>query len=232
MKKVILICLVSVLAIALASPVMAAKPEWANFGLGGIVGQAGNSNNSFMKLFEKDSADWTIVDEGARGKLKYTLTESTFDFHFNGHGLEPSVEGEDPYVYALIYYPDPWPGTGLIVFGSDASDEGGNVHIKGSANIEGLLPRTDEFGEVLDENVIEYGGIKVWLVLLSDVNEVFEGENQMAGWQPTEYLFEYDLIPVPAEVETLTTETEGGNQGNPNKPDKPEKSNNGKGNNK
>ncbi|UCE97612.1 MAG: hypothetical protein JSV74_06630 [Dehalococcoidia bacterium] len=233
MKKVILIGLVAILSVALASPVMAAKPEWANFGLGGIVGQAGNSSNWFMKLFEKDSTDWTIVEGGAWGKLKYTLTEETFDFHFNGHGLEPSVEGEPPIKYALIYYPDPWPGEGLIIFGSDASNEGGNVHIKGSANIEGLLPRTDEFGEVLDENVIENGGIKVWLVLLSDVDEVDEGENQMAGWQPAEYLFEYDLIPVVApEVETVTSESTDNNPGNPNKSDKSEKSNNGKGKNK
>jgi len=220
MKKVILIGLVAILAIALASPVMAAKPEWANFGLGGIVGQAGNSSNWFMKLFEKDSTDWTIVEGGAWGKLKYTLTEETFDFHFNGHGLEPGYE------YALIYYPDPWPGTGLIVFedilGRDTADEEGNVHIRGSANIEGLLP-TEE-----DTNVTEYGGIKIWLVLLGDV-----GEGAMTGWTPDEYLFEYDLIPIDApEAATVTSESTENNPGNPNKPDKPEKSNNGKGKNK
>jgi len=220
MKKVILICLVSVLAVALASPVMAVKPEWANFGLGGIVGQAGNSHNSFMKLFEKDSTDWSIVDEGARGKLKYTLTEITFDFHFNGHGLEPESE------YALIYYPDPWPGTGLIIFGTDVADEEGNVHIKGSADIGGKLPsETDE-----NYDAEKGGGIKIWLVLLSAISETEPWI--MDEWTPDEYLFEYDLIPVAAEVETVTTEAGDGNQGNPNKPDKPGKSNNGKGNNK
>lgn len=213
MKKIILICLVSVLAVALASPVMAAKPEWANYGMGGIVGQAGNSNNSFMKLFEKDDTDWSIVAEGARGKLKYTLTETTFDFHFNGHGLEFESE------YALIYYPDPWPGTGLIVFGTDVADEEGNVHIKGSAHIEGILPAEG------DTNVTESGGIKIWLVLLSDV-----GDGAMAGWTPDEYLFEYDLIPVDVpEIGTVATESTDSNQG---KSDKPEKGNNGKGKNK
>ncbi|MFC1866298.1 hypothetical protein ACFLYB_06265 [Chloroflexota bacterium] len=225
MKKIILICLVSVLTIALASPaIVAAKSEEANFGLGGIVGQAGNSHNSFMKLFEKDDTDpeWPIVAEGARGKLKYSLAETTFDFHFNGHGLEFESE------YALIYYPDPWPGTGLIIFGTDVADEEGNVHIKGSADIEGILPAEG------DTNVTENEGnegIKIWLVLLSDV-----GEGAMTGWTPTEYLFEYDLIPVDApEVVTVTPESTDSNQGNPNKPDKPDKpeqSNNGKGNNK
>ena len=227
MKKVILICLVSVLAVALASPVMAAKPEWANFGLGGIVGQAGNSHNSFMKLFEKDYTDpeWPIVAEGAWGKLKYTLTETTFDFHFNGHGLEPESE------YALIYYPDPWPGTGLIIFGTDIADEEGNVHIKGSKDIEGILPVEG------DENVGgEEGGVKIWLVLSDDKGDTEIG---MAGWNPGEYLFEYALIPVDApEVVTVTPESTDNNPSNPNKPDKPdkpdkpEKSNNGKGNNK
>jgi hypothetical protein len=32
---------------------------------------------------------------------------------------------------------------------------------------------------------------KVWLVLSDD----YDG-NQMIGWQPTEYLFEYDLLYV------------------------------------
>ena len=212
MKKILLICFVCVLTIALAGPALvAAQPNWDDKGLKGYIGQAGNSNNAFMELWEKDSETWDINPDGAWGKLKYSLTGTTFDFHFNGHGLEPLTE------YALIYYPDPWPGAYLIIFDTATTNDGGNITIKGSYEIP-YLPTNE------DEN----DGAKIWLVLSGDV-----GDGEMAGWNPGEYLFEYDLITFNADsVETVTAEATGSNPGNPNKPDKPEKSNNGKGNNK
>jgi hypothetical protein len=215
MKKILLTCFVCVLTIALAGPALvAAQPDWGDEGLKGHICQAGKSNNAFIELWEKDSETWDIIGDGAWGKLKYSLTGTTFDFHFNGHGLEPLTE------YSLIYYPDSWPGTGLIIFDTATTNEGGNIIIKGSYEIP-YLP-TDE-----DEN----DGAKIWLVLSSDL-----GDGEMAGWNPGEYLFEYDLITVNADsVETVTAEattSNPGNQNKPDKPDKPEKSNNGKGNNK
>ena len=106
--------------------------------------------------------------------MKYNLSGSTFDFVFNGHGLPV---GQD---YTLIYYPDPWPGSGLICMGIGTVDEYGNIHIKESVNI-GDLPID------ADEN----DGAKIWLVLSDDANCM---EQQMSGWNPTAYLFEYDLI--------------------------------------
>jgi hypothetical protein len=38
-----------------------------------------------------------------------------------------------------MYYPDPWPGTGLICLGSGTSNNGGNVNIAASVNT-GNLP--------------------------------------------------------------------------------------------
>ena len=58
--------------------------------------------------------------------MKYSLSGETFDFVFNGHGLEVDEE------YMLIYYPDPWPGTGLICLGEGTANGGGEVHIAGS----------------------------------------------------------------------------------------------------
>ena len=210
--------MVSVLAIALAGPALvSAQPDWGDKGLKGHIGQAGKSNNAFMELWEKDSETWDINPDGAWGKLKYSLTGTTFDFHFNGHGLEPLTE------YALVYYPDPWPGTGLIIFGTAIANEDGNILIKGSAEIGDLPIDEDENDEA-----------KIWLVLSGDA-----GEGEMAGWNPGEYLFEYDLITFTADVaEVAATASSDSNSGNPNKPDKPgkpdkpEKSNNGKGNNK
>jgi len=135
---------------------------------------AGKSNFAHLYLYEKDPATWEIVGGGAWGKMKYNLSGPEFDFVFNGHELEP---GED---YTLIYYPDPWPGTDLIQLGSDIANEEGHVHIAESVNT-GDLPAED------DQNYSD--GAKIWLILSSDCDE----EN-MTGWNPTEYLFEYDLI--------------------------------------
>jgi hypothetical protein len=222
MKKKIMAVFICVLVIILASPVLvSAKQADASKGLRGSIGQAGKSNNAFVELWEKGNFDlpveeggWAIDTEGAWGKLKYGLTGSSFNFHFNGHGLEPGLS------YSLVYYPDPWPGTGLIVFGTAIANEDGNILIKGSAEID-ALPAEGDANE----------GAKIWLVLSTDV-----GEGQMADWTPAEYLFEYDLVTFnTANPEAVTSESTEGNSGNPNKPAKPEKaekSNNGKGNNK
>ena len=79
--------------------------------MAGKTGPAGKSNTAHLYLYEKDPATWEIVDGGAWGKMKYNLSGPEFEYVFNGHGLEA---GED---YTLIYYPDPWPGGGLICLG-------------------------------------------------------------------------------------------------------------------
>jgi len=139
----------------------------------GKTGPSGKSNIAHLYLHQKDSSTWEIVDGGAWGKMKYNLSGSEFKFVFNGHQLEVGWD------YTLIYYPDPWPGSGLICLGSGIANGGGNVHIMGSVHT-GDLPAEG------DENE----GAKIWLLLSSDVS----CHHQMVGWDPTEYVFEYDLI--------------------------------------
>ena len=159
MKKIILFAIVFVFLFAAVGTVFAK----------GKSGAAGKSNVGHLYLYEKDPSNWAIVPKGAWGKMKYNLSGPTFDFVFNGHALEPSTS------YTLIYYPDPWPGTGLICLGNAMSNEGGNVHIAGSVNTGSL---TDA---------------KIWLVLSSDC-----AATTMTNWQPTEYLFENNLISYTA----------------------------------
>ncbi len=148
----------------LVVPVLAKSP----------TGPSGKSNVGHVYLYEKD-AEWTLVEGGAWGKMKYNLSGSTFDFVFNGHDLPI---GQD---YTLIYYPDPWPGTGLICLGSGVVNEYGDIHIKESVDTGDLPIETDE-----------NGGAKIWLVLSDDVS--CSGESEMVAWDPTAYLFEGDLI--------------------------------------
>jgi hypothetical protein len=180
MKKIILFAVVFVFLFAAVGTAFAE----------GKSGAAGKSNVGHLYLYEKDSNDpnWAIVPNGAWGKMKYNLSGPTFDFVFNGHVLEPSTS------YTLIYYPDPWPGTGLICLGNAMSNEGGNVHIAGSVNT-GSLPALSDWNNLSNPNHSVGGtvidGAKIWLVLSSDVDFT---ARRMIGWNPNRYLFEKNRI--------------------------------------
>lgn len=166
-----------VTVVALAGLVFAGVVSGKNITKGKIPnGPAGRSHISHLYLFEKNPETWEIVDGGAWGKMKYNHIGSAFSFVFNGHALEPDMD------YTLIYYPDPWPGSGLICLGEGTADIDGNVHIQNTMDI-GDLPTME------DENYPD--GAKIWLVFTADVDCMTAG---MVGWNPTEYLFEYDLI--------------------------------------
>lgn len=99
----------------------------------GPSAQAGKSDTAHLYLYQKDPSDWSIVSEGAWGKMKYGLTGPEFDFVFNGHNLVPETD------YTLIYYPDPWPGTGLMCLANGVTNGGGNLNLQ--ANVDtGSLP--------------------------------------------------------------------------------------------
>lgn len=173
MRKVLFVLVVAALVLALPTAVLAAKPDK---GLKGLQGQAGQSNMAFVELWEKD-ATWKIVEDGAWGKLKYNPEGSTFDFVFNGHGLEADTE------YSLIYYADPWPGDNGALIASGTSNESSDIHLMGSRELNMDLP------DPSDANYPD--GAKIWLVLSSDYDAV---GHKMTDWNPDEYLFEHALI--------------------------------------
>ncbi len=71
--------------------------------------------------------------------------------------------------YTLIRYKDPWSGS-PVCLANGVSNNGGNIN--------------------LAREMVE-GGPKVWLVLSADVDCL---NHAMIGWNPSEYLFEYNLI--------------------------------------
>jgi hypothetical protein len=157
MRKFALLALCAIMVCAM-SVVVFSRPK---------DGPKGNSNVAHLYLYEKDQTTWEVVEDGAWGKMKYNQSGAEFDFVFNGHGLEPGTD------YCLIYYPDPWPGNGLICLGDGTVNGEGNVHIKGSVDT----------GDLTDA--------KIWLALSGDV----DCENQkMVGWHGADYLFEWELI--------------------------------------
>ncbi len=148
------------------------------FAIPAFAGYSGRSSIFQLYLYEKDPITWQIVEDGAWGKMTYNT--ATGKFVFNGHGLEP-YEG-----YTLINFArvdGEWPAT-INILGQGDADEECNVHIMGKYAFANLKPDTTPGA---DES-----GAKIWLVLTEDV--VY---GKLADWNPSAYLFEYELIPFP-----------------------------------
>jgi hypothetical protein len=141
-----------------------------------------NNKNSLVKhlyLFEQDmeAEGDPIVVSGTWGKL--TVITHKNRFILNGHGLEPGLE------YTLINYaPDTdwsdsdawaWPGYGSIEIGVGETNNGGNIHLMGDWS----------------EEIVG----KIWLVLSSDFDNIDNIDpTKMLDWNPSEYLFGYELL--------------------------------------
>lgn len=147
-----------------------------------------------LYLFQKEPVEvgpWPVVHGGAWGVLKYNLWGKKFNFDFHGRNLASRTN------YTLIYYPDPWPGEGLICLGSGKSTPSGNLNIHDhNFDIGTSLPKPGEENDANWKAWYPSGavGAKIWLVLSSDVNCGENSPQQMTGWNPDDYLFEYNLI--------------------------------------
>jgi hypothetical protein len=93
---------------------------------------------------------WTPKFGGGYGYLTYRVWGPVFTFKIKAHNLEPRTP------YALIYYPDPWPGLGLIILAKGTANGGGKLLLKGKVDT-GTLPAN--LGA--DAN---FPGAKIWLV--------------------------------------------------------------------
>jgi hypothetical protein len=174
---------------------------------------AGSTDHDSSGCPNIGTGPWPIFpDKGRWGKLNYSLWGDTFKFSFSGRGLPPEAN------YTLIYYPDKWPGNGLICLGSgqatpagekgkgrgkgkshvQCGQEGGNIQIHGDVDIKTSLPIVDDANyKPIDPSGAV--GAKIWLVLSDDVQcapstDIVPIPPHMIKWNPTEYLFEYNLI--------------------------------------
>ena len=113
---------------------------------------------------------WTQVPGGS-GKV--TLLRGGGAYEMIGSGLAPTTS------YSLIYYPDPWPGTGLKVINTGSSLADGSIALSGTFAF----------------NTIPIGGdtnapnAKIWLILSADTDGT-----KMTAWNPGSYLFEVNLL--------------------------------------
>ena len=151
--------------------------------------QSTRSNIAHLYLQEKNPANWQVVPGGAWGKLVYRTSGATFNFVFNGHKLESGI------AYTLIYHPDYQPASGFVLgakcLGKGVADATGDIHIMGSPDT-GTLPTPSDVNSNPDTTTEPPNtGAKIWLVLTDDVNC---RDALMTHWNPTEYLFEMQLI--------------------------------------
>lgn len=155
-------------------------------------------NIGHLYLSEKDPDDWSIVEDGASGELKYNLSGPTFDFVFKGRGLEPNTD------YSLIYYADfedrftDWGGNNPGAFiASGTSNNNGKLNLEDSVDLGIDLPSepdanidTHDYSGPPDYYAHAHGA-KIWLVPSADYDaDLFK----VTTWDPSAFLFETDLI--------------------------------------
>ena len=178
MKKIIIFSVILGMMVATAGVVVAGNQTQTQ--TQAENGLSHREKVSQLYLYEKDPATWEIVEDGAWGKMMYSENA----FVFNGHGLEAGVD------YTLIYYLDLWLGNGLICLANGTTNNGGNINLKDRFDFTSIPIASDT-----------NDGAKIWLVLSDDV----DCENQkMTSWDPTEYLFENNLINEDSESASYT----------------------------
>ena len=182
MKKVLVVTLTLALALVLSSS--AAVADKGDNPSHHKEGGVGSSNVGFVHYYQliweqlpDGTWQWTeVVWNGAWGKLKFNLAGPTFDFLFNGHGLQPNVD------YKLVR----WVEGGappLTVLAGGTTNGGGEIHLAGSYDFQEDLSNPH-----------------IWLVL----GDIVTDDGYFAyPWTPNDYLFDqepsqdYDDTDVP-----------------------------------
>jgi hypothetical protein len=173
----LLVLLVALMAMAVP-PALAARPHPGD---DPKVGPKGNKNaimyltTKLKDASEPDPNEWLPDTAGDWGKLRHNQSGATFDFTFNGYGLEPGG-------YALIYKEVAWPDDHFAWnFGQGVADAKGRLTIKASWVFGSAAPGTYSMW--------------FWLVPCGDVwPECSSSYVELSGWQMETYLFAYDEV--------------------------------------
>ena len=144
----------------------------------------GGTGPQALLLENKEFAtDWDPIIDGTWGVLHWAGDGPTFDFDatLEAHGLQASTG------YTLIYYADPWAGNNPGAWlGAGTSTPGGDLTISANPDLGIDLP------DPADAN--SPTGAKIWLVKSADYNSGTAATGPMTAWNPSQYLFEYNLI--------------------------------------
>lgn len=133
-----------------------------------------NTENKMFRviLVPKNPSDWSVIEDGAYGLLKGYWGNYLILW---AKDLEPSTD------YTLIYYGgqgynDVWPYATCIKTITTSSN-----------GWTGTVTADFDYSAFFDDGI----GQKFWLIKSSDVDCV---AGVMTAWNPTEYLFEWDVL--------------------------------------
>lgn len=136
---------------------------------------------STLNLQEKNPSDWSVVQNGAHGIIKFSTVSTPWQIvqqraRVMVYDLEPKT------MYQLIYYGnnefnDVWPYATCIGVPHRTSTQG--FFSTGSSVVNFLDMKNDGIAQ------------KFWVVKASDVDCQ---QGKMIAWNPTEYLFEEHTI--------------------------------------
>jgi len=147
--------------------------------------EAPTPTGNILYLENKNPNTWEpLYGDGMNGTLEYNSAGPTFDYTFNGHGLQGNTQ------YCLIYYADGWPG----------NNPGALIATMTTLN-NGTVTKTDSVDlgmDLPDSADANYpAGAKIWLVLCDDYNS--STKSMKWPWHPTEYLFENNPVLINYE---------------------------------
>lgn len=130
-----------------------------------------------LNMDNKNPTTWEPIADNMQGTLTYNTSGNTFNYSFTGSGLQNGTQ------YSLIYYADPYPGNypGKLI-DTMTTDGSGAVSKAGNVELGMDLPTSPDTNSP---------GAKIWLVPSNRYNS---STNSIIGWNPTEYLFEMNLI--------------------------------------
>jgi len=153
-----------------------------------------------LNLCAKDTS-WQCKSGGATATLTFKTVYPTFDYELTVSGASVKTD------YALIYYPDQadrftyWNGAGGTVLGTFTTDASGAY--TGTGNIAiGSLPIAGDWNANPSPNYCNNAngydsyahcsGAKIWIVTASDLTS--GSSLPLTAWNPSNYLFETDLV--------------------------------------
>lgn len=179
----------------------------SEFSLGNILSAATSFGPEYagQYLMENKDSSWNIIEDDIFGVLDYDIEAPTFNYQFQGYGLNPTID------FCLIYYADGYPGNNPGAYiDHGVPDSTGYLTFSSSKDLGISLP------EPPDANYP--GGAKVWLLPCSQYNQ---STRSVIGWgfNSTDWLVDKDTLlkytrviapsPTPTD-EPSPTPTPGG----------------------
>ncbi len=141
-------------------------------------------------IFPEETVPYTPTEclaGGTNGDVTYIPAGVQFNYWLNAR--VPLAET----AYRPIYYPDVWPGTGLVCLTEDplTSDAEGMIIHQECIETNGSLPTESDANHCDNVDEGDPCGAKIWLVLADDVDC---DAQVMVAWNADDYLFETRLI--------------------------------------